>query len=307
MIKGDIMAARILVPLDGSALAEQVLPCAVMLAQGLPAELVLLRAFSLPADIKELLDDAELEEQLPLEQLEADAVEYLQKVAAQLEESGLQVHQVVRNEPAAEAIVDYAEQMDIQQIVMATHGYSGISRWRHGSTAERVLQSASVPVLMVCAQAKKTASGEPLACRRILVPLDDSPAGEQVLPPVAAVARALDSEIILFRVPIVYASGSLMGDWFLPPGGEFETANQDAQTYLDRVADGLRKGGLKVSTAVRTGGVADSIISYAEANRIDLIAMCTHGQTDRARWTLGGVADRVLRARCTPLFLVRAR
>jgi nucleotide-binding universal stress UspA family protein len=55
------------------------------------------------------------------------------------------------------------------------------------------------------------------------------------------------------------------------------------------------------------GGVADAILEFAEANRIDLIAMCTHGRTGLARWTLGSVADRVLRARSTPLLLVRAK
>jgi nucleotide-binding universal stress UspA family protein len=302
------MANRILVPLDGSALAERALPCAITLARGLPAELVLFRAISLPSDIKEILNDADLEAGAPLEQLEAEADDYLRKVAGQLEGNGLRVHQVVRQGPAAEAIVDYAGQMDIQQIVMATHGYSGISRWRHGSVAERVLQSASEPVLMICAQrAKGNASHEPMACRRILVPLDGSSLAEQVLPPATTVVQALDAEIILFRVPIVSTSGSLMGEWCMPLGGVFETAGQDAQAYLNHMADGLKERGLKVTTAMRTGGVADAIIEYAEANRIDLIAMCTHGRTGPARWTLGSVADRVLRARCTPLLLVRAR
>ncbi len=58
---------------------------------------------------------------------------------------------------------------------------------------------------------------------------------------------------------------------------------------------------------MQIGAVAESIIGYAAANRIDLIAMCTHGQTGRGRWTLGSVADRVLRASSIPILLVRAR
>ena len=98
-----------------------------------------------------------------------------------------------------------------------------------------------------------------------------------------------------------------MGDWYLPLEGTYDTANQVAKAYLDRVAERLQAEGIKVSTVIRTGGVADAIINYAESNQIDMVAMCTHGRTGIKRWTLGSVADRVLRARCTPLLLVRAR
>lgn len=297
------MTARILVPLDGSALAEQALLHAMTLARGLPAELVLFRSVSLPSDVKGILDDTA---EVPLEQLETEANDYLHKVVGQLEEAGLCAHAVVRHRPAAEAIVDYSNQADIQQIVMSTHGYSGISRWRHGSVAERVLQSANVPVLLVRAQRSEDAAPVP-ACRRILVPLDGSALAEQVLPPVVALAQAFDAEMVLFQVAIVQVSGAFTGEWYLPLQGILETARQDAQAYLDRVAARLKGDGFKVSTAMRVGAVADSIVDHAQINHIDLIAMCTHGRTGLARWTLGSVADRVLRAGHVPLLLVRAR
>jgi nucleotide-binding universal stress UspA family protein len=93
---------------------------------------------------------------------------------------------------------------------MASHGYTGIKRWTHGSVAERVLQSACVPVLLV--RAKEGVSKdlpEASPCRRILVPLDGSKVAEQVLPAVTPIARALGCEMTLFQVPIIYASGSL--------------------------------------------------------------------------------------------------
>ena len=302
------MVTQILVPLDGSSLAEQALSCAMTLGRGLPAELVLFRTVSIPYDARAILDDAGLKVDRLMERLEWEAKVYLRGIANQLREAGLSVRQVVQYGPAAEAIVDYAEQEDIQQIVMATHGYTGISRWAHGSVAERVLQSAGVPVLLVRAQESALSdSRQPMSCRRILVPLDGSALAEQVLPSATSVAQALDAQMILFRVPIVYASGSLMGEWYLPLEGVFETANQDAQAYLNRVASHLKEQGVNVSTAMRMGSVAESIIEYAEANQIDLIAMCTHGRTGLARWTLGSVADRVLRASNVPILLVRAR
>jgi nucleotide-binding universal stress UspA family protein len=302
------MATRILVPLDGSPLAEQALPCAMTLAQGLGAELVLLSVVSIPSDTREILDNDEVEASALVNQLVAKAEDYLGRVAQRLEEAGLEAHHVVQHGPAAETIVDYAEQMDVKQIVMATHGYTGIRRWTHGSVAERVLQSAVVPVLMV--RAREGASSDlrqPMSCQRILVPLDGSDVAEQVLPAVTPIAQAQGSEMILFRVPIVYVMESSMGEWFMPLEGTFETADRDTQAYLERAASRLKEQGVDVSTATRMGSVAESIIEYAEANHIDLIAMCTHGRTGLARWALGSVADRVLRAGVIPILLVRAR
>jgi nucleotide-binding universal stress UspA family protein len=301
------VTTQILVPLDGSSLAEQALACAMTLGRGLPAELVLFRAVSIPPDTREILNSAGLKAAVLMEQLEAKANDYLRKVVGQLQDVGLSVRQVVWRGPAAEAIVDYAGQKDIQQIVMATHGYTGISRWAHGSVAERVLQSARVPVLLVRAQEGKLGVlREPMPCQRILVPLDGSDVAEQILPSAVSIAQAFGADMILFQVPIVYVSGSLIGEWYLPFQGVIATAERDAQTYLDRVACRLREQRVNVSTATQIGAVAESIIGYAEANRIDLIAMCTHGRTGRGRWTLGSVADRVLRGSSMPILLVRA-
>ena len=112
------MVTRILVPLDGSTLAERALPCAMTLAQGLAAELVLFRAVSLPDDIKDTFVDFDLKVDEALAALAADADRYLRRVVGQLEKDGLRVHPVVHRGPAAEAIVDYAEHVDAQQIVM---------------------------------------------------------------------------------------------------------------------------------------------------------------------------------------------
>jgi nucleotide-binding universal stress UspA family protein len=302
------MKTQVLVPLDGSPLAEQALPCAMALGRGLPAGLVLFHAVSIPSDAREILDNAGRDADALIKHMEAKAKAYLDKVAGQLQDAGMSVQQVIRHGAAAEAIVDYAEQAGIQQIVMATHGYTGVSRWTHGSVAERVLQSASVPVLMVCALAgEASARLEPVRCRRILVPLDGSTTAEQVLPPATSIAKALGAEMVLFRVSIVHVSGWYTGEWFEPLEGDLETANHYAKDYLNRVASDLVRQGIKVSTVVQMGTVAESIASYAETQQIDLIAMCTHGRTGLERWILGSVADRVLRVGHVPILLVRAR
>ena len=298
---------QILVPLDGSPLAEQVLPCAMTLSRGLGSELVLFGAVSIPPDTEEILDKAGVKADALLEQLKAEANEHLRQVVDHLRERGLPARHVIQCGPAAEAIVGYAEQMDVRQIVMATHGYNGPNRWAHGSVAERVLQSASVPVLLLrVKETQLSNSRQHMGCQRILVPLDGSVRAERVLPVVTPIAKALESELVLFQVPIVYVSGWMTGEWFLPVQGVLATAEQGAQVYLNYVATRLQDQGVKASTATEIGAVAASIIEYAEANQVDLIAMCTHGRTGLRRWTLGSVADRVLRAGRVPILLVRA-
>ena len=305
---GKEMTTRILVPLDGSPLAEQALPCAVTLARGLDAELVLLRAVWILPDILDMLDESTVDLNAIADQLDAEAGGYLNALVGQLKEGGLNAHPVVRCGPAAETILDYAVEGKIDQIVMATHGYSGIQRWTHGSVAERVLQTAMAPLLLVRAGEQDLAGDwrQPAPCRRILVPLDGSPVAEQVLPGVVTVAQAMKGKLVLFQVPIAYVSGWMTGEWYLPAQGVLDTAEKDAQSYLSAVAVRLREQGFDVDTATGMGSVANCIVEYAEANHIDLIAMCTHGRTGLARWALGSVADRVLRAGSTPILLVRA-
>jgi nucleotide-binding universal stress UspA family protein len=303
------MLNRILVPLDGSTLAERALSCAVTLARGLPAELVLFRAIWIPPDELGILNRAAVELDEIADRVRAEADDYLGTLVAQLRDGGLNARHAVRRGPAAEAILDYAEQANVDQIVMATHGYSGIKRWTHGSVAERVLQTARVPLLLVRVTEQDLARGWqwPMLCRRILVPLDGSAVAEQILPTVTAIAQALDAKLILFQVSIAYVTGWMTGEWYLPIQGVLDTAEQDAQAYLDAVAGRLEEQGLDVVTATSIGSVADCIVDYAEASQVDLIAMCTHGRTSLARWALGSVADRVLRAGSTPILLVRAQ
>jgi nucleotide-binding universal stress UspA family protein len=281
----------------------------MMLGRGLPAELVLFHAVSIPSDLGRFLGGVAPKEGELLQQLETKAAEYLRGIADQVLRDGLAAKTVIQHGPAAEAIVEYAEQTGVQFIVIATHGFGGIQRWTHGSVAERVLQAAGVPVLMVRAQEEVTGeSPQHMDCQHILVPLDGSELAEQVLPLVNSVAQAVGANITLFQVSVDQPATLLGGDWFfVPVQGDFDAVNRKAQAYLERTADRLRETGTQVSTAVQGGPVAESIIEYAEANHMDLVAMCTHGRTGLARWVLGSIADRLLRSGEVPILLVRAR
>ena len=140
------MYSRILVPLDGSELAQVALPHAVHLAQLFQADLMLLRvayAAAYPGSDPVAAQRAVV--------AESDA--YLKAVAAGLSPQGFTLHTSVRYGYAAEEIIAFASQEGVTLIVMATHGRSGVGRWLLGSTAEKVLRGTSVPILLIRASA----------------------------------------------------------------------------------------------------------------------------------------------------------
>jgi nucleotide-binding universal stress UspA family protein len=213
-----------------------------------------------------------------------------------LRETNPDVDCVLYRGTAARSIVDCAANKHVQQIVMASHGYQGLTRADQCGVAESVVHAGGTPVFLV--RGRETGPGaarEPIAFRRVLVTLDGSKTAEQVLAPITAMARALECELILCEVYI-----SFLFDC------STRAAARMARAYLRGVAKRIEDQGIKVRTAARTGPVAETIVQLANENQADLIAMCTHGRTGIARLALGSTAARVLRAAKTPLLLVPA-
>jgi len=150
------MYKRILLPLDGSTLAEQALPYAIVQAERFGAELILLKV------LEPLLPKSRGSPQAAIERAEeltsALAREYLERVAAGAQEHGIPVRVVtIEGRPRVE-IVRFAETNQVDLIVICTRGLSGVSRWLMGSVADRVVRGASIPVLLVRAPKEKTQS-----------------------------------------------------------------------------------------------------------------------------------------------------
>jgi nucleotide-binding universal stress UspA family protein len=132
---------------------------------------------------------------------------------------------------------------------------------------------------------------------KILVPLDGSSLAEGILPQVEYVAELTGAEVCLLRVAYVHALPGVD-----PTELEVKVV-EEAETYLQGIADDLEEKGLKTSVHVRYGHVAEEILE--QANRADLVAMTTHGRTGLRRWALGSVADRVLNHCPKPVLLCR--
>lgn len=144
------MYKTILVPLDGSSLAEQALAHAQAVARGVGAELVLLQVISL-SNIGRVTLDTEVPIDFPSveQQLKDRGGEYLDSHARSLAEQGLKVRTMVARGGAAATILDILEREKVDLCIMTSHGLSGLSRWVHGSTAQKILDNAPCPVLLI--------------------------------------------------------------------------------------------------------------------------------------------------------------
>lgn len=140
--------------------------------------------------------------------------------------------------------------------------------------------------------------------KRILLPLDGSPLAEQALPHAIALAEHYHSELILMRVLIPLPSPPTTTEAALQRATE-EMAIL-AREYLERVAAGIREHGIPVQMITIGGRPHYQILQYSETNQVDLIVMCSHGQSGLSRWMIGSVADRVIRGANVPVLLVRA-
>ncbi len=148
------MYQKILVPLDGSELAECVLPHVESIAKGCGVESVTFVRVAEPIPIPYAGDDGYILSAKELERMESEsraaAKNYLNQLMNRVKYDGINVQsEVLTGGPAADMIAEYATKKGVDLIIIATHGRSGISRWVWGSVADRVLRSACVPVFMI--------------------------------------------------------------------------------------------------------------------------------------------------------------
>ena len=303
------MAKTLLVGLDGSELAETSLPWATWLARARGFSLMLVRIFPWPpapsSSIAAGYLSPEMCERLVAAEQES-ATEYLNRVRQRLAGEGLDVETVVRGGEAAESLLDLADERGAYAIVLATHGRGGLRRLVLGSVAERLLHSATIPLMLVRADIAQSPPAPTF--NRVLVPLDGSPLAERVLDVAEEIAAdGATLELVRVEEPIVKMVD--LGQGAVPLADEAATreAVAAAEEYLGRVAQRLDQARNSVTTGVRVGDVAEEILAAGRDRAADLIVMATHGHTGPARWFLGSVADWVVRRSERPVLLVSAR
>lgn len=270
---------KMVVPLDGSKLAEIALPYAEELGTRTGSDIVLL-------SVLEYSDQAH---QTYLRKIVDITRRHARKYMVIPGSKEVEVYATTRVGNPAEAIVDFACKWGHNPIVMATHGRSGIGRWAVGSVADKVVRAATnSPVILIRGKKARPDIRQKRLLRKALVPLDGSKPSQAVLHYISRLAKKLDMELTILQV--------------VQPNNNNQAC---AESYLRTQCAELEQQGITANYRVQTGSPADEIIDLADELAVDLVAMSTRGNNGIAPWTLGSVAQKILLAGSTPLLLVR--
>ncbi len=292
-----MLASSVLIPLDGTHLSESALLLLPFLKSIGTQRVHLVSVWEEPEEAhgaKEQIGEITERGRTLL-----DA--YLQDKAATLKSFGFDLQVAVRVGKAAEEILEEAEHSGTEMIVIATHGRSGIARWRLGSVADKVIRGASCFTLVVGPNVNlPLASFEP---RVLMVPLDGSPVAEQALPVAHEIAETLRGNIDLVRV--VNLPATWTADPMLPvsPVEILEELGEGATHYLDELQD-PRVTKRTVLKAIVRGVVSEELLRHVREARVQLVVMTSHARHGVARWALGSVAEQMLLG-SSPVLIVR--
>jgi nucleotide-binding universal stress UspA family protein len=309
--------AHLLVPLDGSLLAEAALPAAVALGQRTAARTTLLHVLErrAPATVhgqRHLTDVTEAEA-------------YLAEVAAGFAAAGVAVDWHVHPNPegdVAAAIAAHAAEFGVDLIVLCAHGQggtagtlasplrAGLRVWLTGSIAQQVIRRATPPVLLV--RPDESSEAPPFAPATVVVALDGTAEGEAALPAAIALARPFGAALDL--VVAVETLGTVTGDraataTLVPSAtaAALDLEERAAAAYLAALRDRLVSAGLRIRTEVARGEPVRMVTAVAERVGPHVLALATHGRTGLDALWLGSVGTRVVARAAGPLLLVHPR
>ncbi len=308
------MYQRMLVPLDGSELAEVVFTYAKEFAGRLGLEVLLLHVSS--PDGRELLPMRRAYIEHAAEIIQREARRAQRRAGVEGKDRRITVTGEVAMGYAPEEILRYADEHNVDLITMATHGLSGINRWVLGSVADKVLRASKVPVLLVRAGVPDEIVYDQWPKRTFLVLLDGSEIAEAVLPHVEVLAKQRTppvDEVVLLRVCEPPATPSSSGpelggvplNWGQIVEQEMVRERQAARGYLAGAEKRLRDKDINVRSEILEGKAADEIIEYVKKNPFNLVVMATHGRSGLSRLVYGSVAASVLQGVSSPILLVK--
>lgn len=300
------MYTRMLVPLDGSKLAENVLPYARTLAGALGLRIDLLSVVE-ALDFARTTHAGHVRDFDPLvEAAMQEGKRYLDSIAGSFGDT--EVSYAVEHGVADKIIIENAGGDKDTLIAMATRGRSGIHRWLMGSIAEKVLRGTTNSLLLVRGEEAGKTDGA-ASLKSAVVPLDGSRLAETVLPHVIELAKKLGLEIVLARAyqPPLSAYAGADAPYIPNRDALLTLVKEEAGAYLDAKVNELKANGIeKVSSISMFGSGADEIIDLGRNTPDNLIAMCTHGRSGVNRWVLGSVTEKVVRHSGDPVLVIRA-
>ncbi len=295
---------RFLVPLDGSRLAESVLPVVQQMASRFHAHVTLLH-------IVEKHPPTVIHGEPHLTSV-AQAQAYLEEIATRLRSSAIPVEIHVhrdKEDDVARSIVQHSQEVNADLVIMCTHGHGGLRELLFGSNAQRALQLGTQSILLLFP--REDGSAYPINLQRILVPLDGSSAHEPALPVAITIAHTFGAELHLVLVipTLATLSGEQAVSGLLLPTtmrAILDLSQQDAADYLEQAVARCQAEGVVAQAEVLRGDIVPTVLALAERLNVDLIVLASHGRAGLDALLTGSVASRIAGRRIRPLLLVRA-
>ncbi|HBG74850.1 MAG: hypothetical protein A2X25_07885 [Chloroflexi bacterium GWB2_49_20] len=302
------MLDPILVPLDGSQLAECVLPHVVTIARSFDAEITLLRML----EKSQASSTAQLFDLLNWQINKTKASLYLEKTKAHFQAAGLRARTAILEGLVAEGISEYAQNQGMKLIILSSHGHGGLTQWGLSSITQKIILSASTSVLIVRAHQYKVYSGELSAnpmYQRILVPLDGSQRAENVFPIITQLAQFHKSQIHLVRVvqtPEMARQMPMAREDINLSNLVVARNREEAEHYLEQVKSRSYLEGIAIQTHLITSdNAATALHQLGEQEHIDMVTMSAHGYSGSHQWPYGSMVNNFIMYSKVPLLIVQ--
>jgi len=288
------MFNTILVPLDGSQLADCVLPHVVAIARPFDAEITLLRIL----EKNHVGTSAQLFDLLNWQINKTRAALYLDKIQELLQKSNIRVQTEVLEGLIAEGITGYAQTQRMKLIILSSHGRHGLTQWGISSIAQKIILSAQTSLLIVRAHqyvGRVDELTEEPVYQRILVPLDGSQRAENVLPIITQLANFYKSQIHLVQV----VQTPEMARQMPPVSEDIELSNrvvernrEEAERYLEQLKSRSYLEGITIQThLIASDNAAVALHQLAEQEQVDLVALSAHGYSGNHQWPYGSMVN----------------
>ncbi len=294
------MFEKILLPLDGSELAETAIPYVRDLASQLNAEVYLLHV------CPEGHQNLNRMHKIYLDHTADNLSKEISTVLGPNQKAVIK-SDVVSGEPA-KAIFDYIQQNSISLVAITTCGASGIRAWTMGNVADKVVRGAGIPTLLVRVGESPRETGKGFI-KQILAPLDTSEASRISIPYAVDLAKRLNAHVTLFSMAQTVYAQNLDG-MGVGVGVNWDAVDKATEKYtndlLKSIEDDIQSKGVSVSHITALGiDAASEILELENKLPVDLIMMATRGRSKIARWAFGSVAEKVLREGGAPLLVIR--
>jgi nucleotide-binding universal stress UspA family protein len=298
--KGLTMFDPILVPLDGSPLAECVLPHAVAMSRAFDAKIVLLHVL----EKNRTGASAQLFDLLNWQINKTEAKLYLERIGDRLRKSDLRTEAIVLEGPVAESITEFAQSQGMKLVILSSHGQSGLKKWGISSVTHKIILSAPTSVLIARApQVKEQPYG------RILVPLDGSWRAENVLPMVTSLARIHKSQIQIVHV----VKTPEMARHMPPVQEDIELSRrivarnrEEALHYLDQVQLRSPLAGVEIKAhLIVSNNTTIALHELVDREQIDMVVLSAHGYSGNNQWPYGSIVNNFVIYGKVPLLIVQ--